>query len=554
MKDIDYAIDFGTSTTLLAIPRPDKALPIKIELDSANVWLPSVISSNDGISWETGSNALFAPVAQKILSPKTAITANLDFLENSAGVRINADEAIGLILERVMATVKQNNLNPDGVVRMSCPAMWNGAQRQRLIKIARKIGFNTNIDDLMDEPIAAGINWWWNKTLNSGTRIDSSKILVFDLGGGTLDVAVLYINSFDNQPPEITVMGARGTNLAGDEIDRLFAEYILKRMHDENDFDYLKQQRSAEVYGIVLREAREAKERLSSIFSTKLTSNYEGFAIPQLEITRQDFEENVISKIIGKLKIEVELVLREVRLKKDDLTAAEAKRIPLSEISSQIDHVVFAGGMSQVPKITSEIMSMFDEKTQLDYTTLNKSDSALGIVEGLASRNESLNLNVHRPNFSFVINYAVNGKKVEPFILYPAFEPIYNATDVFMEKAYLSFSNSFVPSAEPDKSTVYLSLETLGGRKLTLFNVEDDSETSAIALSANRLRGLRFTLYIDGKFVIQDALGSIMTARVRQWPFIRWGVNTLMRPSVRIESDFSSRFINSSMDDWRTSH
>ena len=57
MSEIDYAIDFGTSTTLLAIPQASGARVIQIESESPFSWLPSVIAKNEKKEWIVGSNA-----------------------------------------------------------------------------------------------------------------------------------------------------------------------------------------------------------------------------------------------------------------------------------------------------------------------------------------------------------------------------------------------------------------------------------------------------------------------------------------------------------------
>lgn len=554
MSEIDYAIDFGTSTTLLAIPQASGARVIQIEPESPFSWLPSVIAKNENSEWIVGSNALYSPVNSRILSPKSAITNGCKTLKNAQGDEISADLAITLILGKVIQSLKENNLDPNGRVRMSCPAMWDGDQRLRLVNIAQKLGINTNIDDLMDEPIAAGINWWWNKTLAQGKKIDSSKIVVFDLGGGTLDVAVIYINYIESSPPEITVMGARGVDIAGDAIDKAFTAYLLDRLKSEEQFDYSAHAKSADVYGLVLRAARELKELLSDVTSGVLSAGVEGIEIPRIEVYRNEFEEHVLKPFLPAFRQEVELVLRETRLKKDNITPREVKALDISEISDQIDYLVLAGGMSQIPKIAQEIQSMFSSKTILDYATLEKSNSALGIVEGLASRNESLNLNVHRPNFSFIVEYTdkYGTKHSDP--IYRAFTPIYTAADIRKEKDKLAFGPiEYTPKVDPKDLHINITLQTLGGRRLSFFDRLLKREAKHLRFRADSKAGIKFTLYVEGKFIIYDALGKILDARVRQWPMIRWGENVTQNASIELETDntFHGHYVWEGMDDWR---
>ena len=254
---------------------------------------------------------------------------------------------------------------------------------------------------------------------------------------------------------------------------------------------------------------------------------------------------------------EVELVLRETRLKKDNITAREVKELDISEISDQIDFLVLAGGMSQIPKIASDIHSMFGSKTFLDYATVERSNSALGIVEGLASRNESLNLNVHRPNFSFIVEYFDKSGKRHSDTIYRAFTPIYSAQDIQKEKFKLAFGPiEYKPQFDPKDLHINITLQTLGGRRLSFFDRQLKREAKSLRFRADSKRGITFTLYIEGKFIIYDALGKILDARVRQWPMIRWGDSNFQSATIELETDnnFHGHYVWENMDDWRSTH
>ena len=531
-QKVAFAIDFGTSTTLLAIPRPSGAEIVSLELP--NNWMPSAISSADGLHWEVGENAFAAPVDQRILSLKNAITHNVDYLSNGAGQQIDASEAIGLVLARVASKCQQLGLDLDSRIRMSCPAMWDGPQRKRLVEIAQGMGFNINIDDLMDEPIAAGISWWWNRTLLTGKPVESSKVVVFDLGGGTLDIAVLHVNSFEGKPPEITVLAARGIDRAGDEVDVAFAEYINSILLSECNFDYSESKYRDDIYGLILRAARETKEKLSHLNVVTFRTLSDRFEIPSLEINRSAFTDNVLAKFIKTYKQELEITLREARLKQANFTVSEVARLPIDEIGKEIDFLVMAGGMAQIPDLQDAIHSIIGPQAKLDFATANKKDSAFGIVEGLANPNDALNLNVHRPNFDFLIEYEGSSGKADSFTLYPAFQPIYTTHDIMIQRNSLYFEKDFRPKFEPLRGIVHLKMRTIGGRFLTFLH--DGVEKDSIELHAHDNSLITFRFFLDGRFVIHDGLGYELKVRIRQWPFVRWGANSMTPPVIELEN------------------
>ena len=100
---------------------------------------------------------------------------------------------------------------------MGCPAMWTGPQRRRLLDLARKAGIPVGHATLVDEPVAAGVAWLTHRYL-AHREAPEGRVLVFDMGGGTLDVAVLDV--VGGAKPDVTVLAAIGLPEAGDDLDR----------------------------------------------------------------------------------------------------------------------------------------------------------------------------------------------------------------------------------------------------------------------------------------------------------------------------------------------
>ena len=98
-KNIVLGLDFGTTTTLIA--KPGDSWPEVLQLGESETWMPSAISTRDGISWLVGENAENAALEEQFLSPKSLITFDEESISNQLGITITREKAITLILSEV---------------------------------------------------------------------------------------------------------------------------------------------------------------------------------------------------------------------------------------------------------------------------------------------------------------------------------------------------------------------------------------------------------------------------------------------------------------------
>ncbi|MDE0316393.1 MAG: Hsp70 family protein [Candidatus Poribacteria bacterium] len=140
---------------------------------------------------------------------------------------------------------------PDDVV-ITVPASFDSDMREATIEAARLAGFRTQEDDgsprniLLDEPRAALYDF-----VNSQNKGDIPEtlisfhepktVLVFDLGGGTLDVS-LHNVSYEKEQSTLNIEDlaiSRYTQIGGDNFDQKLADHFLEVYADRlpNDFD-----------------------------------------------------------------------------------------------------------------------------------------------------------------------------------------------------------------------------------------------------------------------------------------------------------------------------
>ena len=518
MSEFSLGLDFGTSTTLVALPGLEpRVFPIGKE--AGNTWMPSVLSIDGAAEWTIGEDADKGAIANQFRSPKSAITHNQQNLSNGNGLEISADEAIRKIITEVSTRCIENGLQNFSQVRISCPAMWTGEQRKRLIKLVNEAGFVSDIDNVLDEPISASIAWWWSR-FSKGLKIDQKKrAVIFDLGGGTLDVAVVDIYPRPGMP-EMTILSARGIAVAGDELDRALARHLTVRLLEECKFDVNAQAEKSLVEVAIRLASRECKEILSTVDETTFHVDPRIAKVPMLKISRVELNDVYSSQMQLAINC-VDAALREARMKAgDNLSGPEIAKIALNELGAEIDFIVLAGGMSQIPKVSEDLQALMP-KAQIEFATSNPSTSTSAIVLGVANQNEFADLNIHRPNFDFVFRYKDISGTEHKSIVYPAFTPLYSHEQVMRGDEFLGYPIDWKPEDSPLGGKVYLSIETIGGRKVTLRN-HDSSEDLELEFEADKFEGIRMKIYANGKIIINDRSGRTFSARVREWPHIRW--------------------------------
>jgi molecular chaperone DnaK (HSP70) len=113
---------------------------------------------------------------------------------------------------------------------ITVPASFNTDQRSDTIKAAELAGF-TNVR-LLDEPTAAF--YYFFDQQRAATYLQGKRtILVFDFGGGTLDVSIIRTNVSENRFEVDPIGRSRYNNLGGDDIDLDIAVFLLSCWEQE---------------------------------------------------------------------------------------------------------------------------------------------------------------------------------------------------------------------------------------------------------------------------------------------------------------------------------
>jgi molecular chaperone DnaK (HSP70) len=509
-------IDFGTSTTLVATGAGLRRDVVPI--GSTQRWMPSLAALvPEGLV--VGERVDGVAASAVIRSIKTAITKNREHATvttPSGVVDLNADDVIAAILTEMAGRATGAGLRVDDphTVRLGCPAMWTGDQRRRLLRLAQRAGIEVADSTLIDEPIAAGIAWVADRTLTHREHLEG-RLLVFDMGGGTLDIAVLDVHARAGDIPEISVLSALGVDRAGDFLDNRIADELTTRWQELGiDLDQEDNPRTARA--LVRRAAREAKVALSQAlrYTVVMPAQYAHF--PHLTYDRYQLEDAFRDPMVQAEQM-IWASMRAARITHFDSASINSPRalraLDPDQLANDVGYVLLAGGMSQVPYVERRLGELFP-KAQVFRNAGVAPEEA--IVVGLADTSSYERLNLHRPGFSFVLEWGEGERRRE--VLYDAYTPFYSPADA-LRKDRLVYQRRGLDLRLPQSGSGRIRAVTESGETIRL-KIEHDDYVDGLPVRFG-LNEFMFSVYPDGRLLVRDGINRQSQLMVDKWPVIR---------------------------------
>jgi molecular chaperone DnaK len=217
---------------------------------------------------------------------------------------------------------------------VTVPAYFDDAQRQAT-KDAGKIA-GLEVRAILNEPTAAALAYGVHKGKKAQT------LVVFDLGGGTLDVSILRI-----EDGVFTVLATSGdTFLGGDDFDRVLIEAMVREFLDQTGVDLTQDP-------VALQRLKEAAERAKHEMSTAPTTEIH---LPFVAVGPQ-----------GPLHLARQLQREWFEMLSRDLLdrlAAPCRRAldDAGLTADKIDQVLLVGGMTRMPAVVEKVVSIFGKR------------------------------------------------------------------------------------------------------------------------------------------------------------------------------------------------
>ena len=387
-EDLPIGIDLGTTFSCIGVYR-NAAVEI-IPNEKGDRTTPSVVSFLDDdiyVGEETEYKRIKDP-KNKIYAVKRIIGRNYDDPEVQEDIKNFTFNVIGDNIGRPVIEVNSNGLkrySPEQIsakilnklkksaesflghtikkVVITVPAYFTERQKQATKNAGEIAGLE--VIKIINEPTAASLAYGFGKYNNNFGKIlnqnnffddfspmsnrsaptpimendkkDCQNILVFDLGGGTLDVTLLELEEGD-----ITVKSHSGKmHLGGEDFDNQLMQYCINQFRAKtsinlNSNEFIKQRTRLKEH------CEKAKKKLSQ--QNEVEIEVESIAKGKdfyLKITRAKFED-LCKNVFEKCKIPIEEVLIDSNCKPQD-----------------VDQIVLVGGSTRIPKIQEMLKEYF---------------------------------------------------------------------------------------------------------------------------------------------------------------------------------------------------
>jgi molecular chaperone DnaK len=215
-KTVDYGIDLGTTNSCIA-RWEGGTVRVFQNNDQMNV-TPSavhILKTGRVIVGRRGYSAILTDPDNVAVEFKRWMGQKDRKRFPAAQREHSAEELSAEILKSLREDVRRQTGADATTAVITVPAAFGALQCEATARAAQLAGFEEA--PLLQEPIAAAIGY--------GTRPGSTdqRWLVFDLGGGTLDIAVV-----STREGRLNVLEHRGNNLlGGKDIDRSIVEHVL---------------------------------------------------------------------------------------------------------------------------------------------------------------------------------------------------------------------------------------------------------------------------------------------------------------------------------------
>lgn len=346
-------IDLGTTNSLVAVWKDGKSVLIPNEY--GEVLTPSVVSLD-----ESGEHVYVGAVAKERLATYPDLTVfqfkrsmGIDRTFQMGKRTFHAEELSTLVLRKLKEDAERYLGEPVEEAIISVPAYFDDKQRSATKRAGELAGFK--VERLINEPSAAAL------MTRMGMMERNCSLLVFDFGGGTLDVSL--VECFENV---VNVLAISGNNqLGGSDFDKAISEYFCYK--NGLSYNQLKEKEKRRL----LAQSENAKQRLTEDTETTLSvlinkTTYE------LKIDRETLV-HICTDIFAK----IETVIRKVMMDSG---------VDLEEI----DEVIMVGGSSKMPVVKQYVQYLLPECNIRAEAPDTAIALGVGVYSGIKSRRNDI--------------------------------------------------------------------------------------------------------------------------------------------------------------------
>jgi molecular chaperone DnaK len=310
---INFGIDLGTTNSAIAKFVKGEVIIFSNPQDYGRNTLPSVVSyKKDKITVGNKAKEFLEKDPKSVVGVfKRKMGTTESFKIKSINESKTPIELSAQVLKELKTFVNTGD-NLDAVV-ITIPASFDTIQSNATKEAGIQAGFKQVV--LLQEPIAASLAY---ANMKKEREMEDGQWLVYDLGGGTFDVALIKIKD-----GEMKVLDHEGDNfLGGADFDNMIVEkLVIPKILEKYSFSNLEDDMKSASgkfnakYYVLLRRAEEAKITLSSKTSAEIVidgfEDEEGNEVDmEIVITRSEFNELIKSNIDGTIDMIKKIITR----------------------------------------------------------------------------------------------------------------------------------------------------------------------------------------------------------------------------------------------------
>jgi len=329
-------IDLGTVSTCLAYADDDGR--VEVSKNEGSGLLPSVILFTDEGNY-VGSQAVKKSTQYSASNSVFFFKRMMgtDYKRAYNGVSYNSSEMSAMVLRKLLNCYEENTKDVIDSAVITVPGDFSDAEKNATVAAAKMVGIERL--ELLNESIAAAISY---RHFSKDTR--DKKIIIYDLGGGTLDVTVVSItgNSFNVLSDESS------KDLGGRDWDLQLANIIQKKVLDSSGLKPDDVVSDSEFRVAVIAEAERQKVLLETNSRSVGTVKVKGNNVRYI-VNRGEFED-ATSWLMMKTINMVGYALRNAHLS-----------------MSNIDSIVLVGGSTKMPQVKKSLKEAFPSMELISF-------------------------------------------------------------------------------------------------------------------------------------------------------------------------------------------
>ncbi|MFZ8857629.1 MAG: molecular chaperone DnaK [Candidatus Caldarchaeales archaeon] len=326
MPEKIIGIDLGTTSSAAAVViggRP-VIIPSSEGLTPYGKYFPSYVAITKDGQLLVGEPAR----RQAVMNPEGTVTGwkrkmGTDYKYVLHGKEFTPQQLSAFLLQKIKRDAEAFLGEPVKKAVITVPAYFNDNQRQATKDAATIAGLE--VVRLINEPTAAALAYGLDKLEQE------LRILVFDLGGGTLDVTIMEMGQ-----GVFEVKATSGdTQLGGRDMDEVLTRYVVEEFRKQTGIDLTRDQQAM----TRVREAVEkAKIELSSVYETEINLPFIAYDSSgpkhlQMTLTRAKLEE-LVRPVVERCRGPIMQALQDAKMRPED-----------------IDKIILIGGPTRMPII-----------------------------------------------------------------------------------------------------------------------------------------------------------------------------------------------------------